>query len=952
MTIFSIFVLNCIFAAQLNNICIGSHNLHGFKKSVKYHKDCLSMHKGVWFSQELWLQESQLSQLQQLDVQFAARSGMGNATSAGILRGRPFGGVAIAWSHDLDHVIRPFANFRHKRVVAVELQCESEKLLLISVYMPFFDAGNNEECLAETQDALSMIDLLIDNHPHHLLIIGGDLNTELKGESPFDPLWKDMMIRNLLSSCRSEFSSPGYTYFHESLGHKKFNDHFLMSETLMANGRVSDFCVLDEGSNLSDHLPITMQLNVPISANEFIPIPITKKPTLRWDKLNPDDISAYTQRLSTAVDEMARTRGLLAQHVCLDKCHCTNENCRYFLQQEYDDLLSCIKAADAALPKHKPGCKKDWWSSALSDLKKQSQEIHKLWIEEGKPRSGPTNAERIRIRSFYKRSIREAQRLPRQDAWNKIHTSMENDDKNGFWNSWRSLYNKHNSQFAPVVEGCSSKAAIADAFRQSFQANSKPNNDNKVNELNERFASRYEQYDAIHNNNCTCSDYKASLKGVIDAICSMQSGKCADEENVQAEHFKFSSLNFLERLTILFNAMLTHSYVPHQFRRGYMLPIAKDVHGNLGDVSNYRGITISPMMTKVLEFILKGLFEEHLSTSSLQFGFKKKHSTSHALFCFKETVNYYVNHGSHVYCSFLDASKAFDRLVHSGLFLKMLDKKVPKIFIDLVITWYDGLLCRVLWDGQYSDWFAVTAGVRQGGVLSPNFYGLYVDDLICILQSSNVGCYFLGKFAAALIYADDIAILAPSLRGLQKLLSLCERYCLEWDIKLNAGKTKNMSFGSKTQPPSELVLNGSAIEWATKWKYLGVTILHGVHFGCCVDETLRKFYRASNAILRVDGRSDDIVMLKLLETHCVSVLSYAIEVVTVADRKKRSKMRVAYNSIFRKLFNYSWRESVTDLQHALGRPTWEELISNRVDNFMKKCRLMPCDTLVQVLSSK
>ena len=46
-------------------------------------------------------------------------------------------------------------------------------------------------------------------------------------------------------------------------------------------------------------------------------------------------------------------------------------------------------------------------------------------------------------------------------------------------------------------------------------------------------------------------------------------------------------------------------------------------------------------------------------------------------------------------------------------------------------------------------------------------------------------------------------------------------------------------------------------------------------------------------------------------------------------------MRVAYNSIFRKLFNYSWRESVSDLQHSLGRQTWEELTSKRQENFVK-----------------
>ena len=154
-----------------------------------------------------------------------------------------------------------------------------------------------------------------------------------------------------------------------------------------------------------------------------------------------------------------------------------------------------------------------------------------------------------------------------------------------------------------------------------------------------------------------------------------------------------------------------------------MLPIVKDSNGNVSDSSNYRGITISPMLTKIFEHVLKSLFSEYLSTSALQFGFKRKNSTTHAIYCLKQTVDYYINNGSRVYCSFLDASEAFDWLVHTGLFQKMMERNSPKIFIIVIITWYDGLYCRVLWDGTYSAWFLVRAGVRQGGVLSPNFYG-------------------------------------------------------------------------------------------------------------------------------------------------------------------------------------------------------------------------------------
>ena len=161
---------------------------------------------------------------------------------------------------------------------------------------------------------------------------------------------------------------------------------------------------------------------------------------------------------------------------------------------------------------------------------------------------------------------------------------------------------------------------------------------------------------------------------------------------------------------------------------------------------------------------------------------------------------------------------------------------------------------------------------------------------------------------------------------------------------------KNIFFGKGSPPTCLLTLNGSSIQWVDKCKYLGVTLIQGPRFGCCVDETLKKFYRAANAVLRVDGHSDDIIMLNLLETHCVSVLSYVIEVVDIVDRRQRSKMRVAYNSIFRKLFGYSWRESVTDLQHALGRPTWEELISTRKTNFLAKFQYLPDNSLVRYLS--
>ena len=872
---------------------------------------------------------------------------MEQAVTAGVLRGRPFGGVSIAWSHNLDHVINPVTNYRHKRVVSAEFNTANDRILLISVYMPFYDASNREECLAETIDALSMIDILIENHPDHLIIIGGDLNTQLKGDSPFDALWLDLTSKNRLEYCSRQFSQSGYTFRQEKLGQRKMLDHFIVSEKIILDNIISNHQILDEGDNLSDHLPILMQISVSIPTSQTTSKNTDVRPKLRWIKISSSQVKAYTSSLEQATDRLREIRDNIE---CYNSCHCESELCRYYIQQEYDDLIECLKIADAELPRQKPGTQKEWWCSELSNLKNQSVEIHNLWKIEGKPRCGPTFHECLRVRAAYKRAIRVAQKTKNQYSWNKVHDAMANDDTNNFWNSWRTLYSKNNSHFATVVDGCSDKQSIAEAFRASFEANSEPNDRTKVQEIDNEFKERYAKFSKDHNSSCDCNKFRITVEMVIDAICTMKSGKCADEDGVHAEHFQNAPLNFIQRITKLLNLLLTHSFVPKQFRFGYMLPIVKDSNGNSGDTSNYRGITISPMMTKVFEHVLKSLFSENLETNSLQFGFKKKNSTTHAIYCLKQTVDYYINNGSRVYCSFLDASKAFDRLVHSGLFHKMIERNFPKIFIDVIITWYDGLYCRVLWDGHYSAWFLVRAGVRQGGVLSPNFYGLYVDDLFRLLESSGVGCYYLKRFAAALMYADDLAVLAPSLKGLQRLLLICENYCHKWDIKLNAKKTKNLWFGKGSAPSFGLKLNGTSIEWINKWKYLGVTLVHGPRFGCCAEETLSKFYKAVNSILRVDGRSDDLVMLRLLESHCVPILSYSIEVLHVADRRQRSRLRVAYNSIFRKLFHYSWRESVTDLQHALGRPTWEEMTTNRQSKFFSKFADFPADSLIRIMS--
>ena len=185
-----------------------------------------------------------------------------------------------------------------------------------------------------------------------------------------------------------------------------------------------------------------------------------------------------------------------------------------------------------------------------------------------------------------------------------------------------------------------------------------------------------------------------------------------------------------------------------------------------------------------------------------------------------------------------------------------------------------------------------------------------------------------------------MALLAPSVKGLSSLLSICSQYCDEWDICLNAKKSKCLYFGKQIDIHTlhAISLNGSTVEWVKEWPYLGVTLKCAKGFECCMKERIKKFYRSANAILRIDGKPNDTVLLNLVETHCVPILTYACEIVHVSNRDERRQLRVAYNSLFRKIFQYRWSESVTALQHFLGRPTWEELVEKRRDGFLNRVR--------------
>ena len=135
---------------------------------------------------------------------------------------------------------------------------------------------------------------------------------------------------------------------------------------------------------------------------------------------------------------------------------------------------------------------------------------------------------------------------------------------------------------------------------------------------------------------------------------------------------------------------------------------------------------------------------------------------------------------------------------------------------------------RVRWEGNYSNQFKISNRVRQGGILSPLHFNLYVNEISIKLNGLKMGCVIGGCIINHLMYADDLVIMSPSQKGLQKLVDMCNDIGQKLYIEFNEAKTECMIFRSKkdkTFKYENIILYGKPLAYCSKFIYLGYIIL-------------------------------------------------------------------------------------------------------------------------------
>ena len=534
----------------------------------------------------------------------------------------------------------------------------------------------------------------------------------------------------------------------------------------------------------------------------------------------------------------------------------------------------------------------------------------------------------------YKCAVKKAKKLFDQDRSDRIHESLLDGSSKQFWKSWQNMHGKTDAG-TTRINGKTNNKDIANEFAMNFKKIFDEANSDQAKQLTRNFETAYSDYVSNHKSD-DISTHFLSWDNMISIMSKLKAGK-ASGSSIKAEHILFGSPQLVVHLHLLFNSLIQHGYVPTDFLRGTITPIIKDPEGDASTVENYRGITLSHVFSFLFEHAILLKISDCLFSDDLQFGYKSKHSTNHAIYTAKRCIDYFVDHGSHIFASFLDCTKGFDRVSHSGLFLKLMKRGVHLIWIRILLYWYSNLSSVCKWRDSFSEIFAIISGVRQGGVLSARFWAVYMDDLIQQLRKSGVGCHILDNFIACILYADDVCLLAPSRKAMQKLLNICYNYAFSWCIMYNEKKSKLMYFGKRfeTFSCSPIFLNGVKLDFVNEWKYLGVLVKSDTRFSCSAKKSRCAFYRSSNSILSVLSGPSEVVQMKLLYNICVPIVTNACEVTTYSGKEMES-LHVAVNDAIRRIFSYNRWESIKTLRESLGYLSVTEIFAKKKRNFESK----------------
>ena len=869
--------------------------------------------------QEHWLYKSHLYKLAALGDSM----GMCGNSSMNELQpriGRPYGGVAILWSPTLKANVKEI-HCEHVRLCCVLIDMGKHSILIINAYMPYdnrvIDANHNEFI-----DVLNEMEQLMCRYKTDHTILGGDLNTDFNRNSPHSVALQGLINDYNMGICTEmDNVDVPYTYICEHSGVTSKIDHIIVSSSLC--NKVIEGKIIQNFH--SDHEVVQIVLDVPINHKCLSQSSDNVYDKAAWYKATDMDKHRYKQRLQDILSNIVYDKNALLCNDILCKDH---HEC---ISKLYCDILNACIEADNCIPRTSVANKNrlPGWNEYVAEHYNKAMLWHKRWLNEGRPIEGDTAEMRRITRAIYHKQIRMVKTQKDTIVKNRMAAAMYENRERDLQKEINKIRNT--SKCKPIsVNNVFDDQGINDIFKDEYKHlyNSVPYDKDEMEMITNRVNDQL--------NNEKCVDIKIDIGDVITGIKHLKTGKSDGAEGLMSDHIIHAPRLLSVLITIVFNAMLVHGMSPESMLVGTMVPIPKGKRQVICSSDKFRAITLSSIFCKVLDWVILIRENEKLCSSELQFGFKAGVSATHCTMSLKETVDYFNFNKTNAYVLMLDASKAFDRVEYCKLFKLLLRKKVSPLIVRLLIRMYTNQCLQVRWGNIISEQFTATNGVKQGGVLSPILFAIYMDTLLLRLKNSGMGCHIGNVFIGALAYADDVTLICPTLTSLKALINICELFANEYNVIFNGTKSKLLVFkGRECNLFNNICvyINGKRVICSLDADHLGHKIASNDNESA-VKSAMCNFWRQYNLFIVEFGNLCGDMKCKLFKRYCCSF--YGSPIWTL-DSKGVESLCVAWRKALRRIWRVhpmTHKDTISALSDTM--PLKLQL-SKRFLTFYEKC---------------
>ena len=495
-----------------------------------------------------------------------------------------------------------------------------------------------------------------------------------------------------------------------------------------------------------------------------------------------------------------------------------------------------------------------------------------------------------KLRKSYKQLIRKKQRQYKSKLLSSL-VDLESKDSKTFWNVINKFKNGEAEQNDP------SSNISPDEWHSYF---------------NNLLSVRVEECDyeigiATLKNNF---DEHITVKEVTNAIRTLRNNTCVGFDTISNEMLKNCSTNMLQCICKLFNLIYESGIYPAKWTESIIKPIFKA--GDECDPSNYRGIAISSFLSKLFSRILYNRMDKFVCENNIlsecQIGFRKSYRTTDHIFTLKSIIDKYLRSKQHVYACFVDLRKAFDTVWRNAMFAKMLKYGINGKLHKVIKSMYSTVEYSVKLSTGLTKSLSSNVGVKQGCILSPLLFNLFLNDLPECLGSNENNPVFIGTNKVnCLMYADDVILLSTSREGLQNCLNSLYAYAEKWKLKVNTEKTQVITFngGGQLIKDNSFYFGNDLLKNVQEYKYLGVIIKASGNFnsGIChlSNKALKVVYMIRSRFHTSEVNAK--LLLKLFDACVKPVLLYGSELWSVFNLNLSKKLSGEQECALEKTFD-------------------------------------------------